>query len=65
MITEQGLANSLVNENPQQQPVAGATEVRFRCPHCQKLYCTTTDVFEGDEPSFDCAACDKAFKLTT
>jgi len=66
MITDQNRS-----ENETSQPGAVipekqlAKEVRFRCPHCQKLYCTTTDVFEGNEPSFDCAACDKAFYLTT
>lgn len=38
-------------------------EVRFRCPHCQKLYRTSTDVFEGSEPEFDCSDCNKAFLL--
>lgn len=38
-------------------------EVRFRCPHCQKLYRTSTDVFEGSEPEFDCSECNKPFLL--
>ena len=42
----------------------GAQEVRFRCPHCQKLYCTNSNVFDGDVPVFDCMACHKSFKLT-
>lgn len=38
-------------------------DVRFRCPHCQKLYCTSQDVFDGSTPEFDCASCDKPFLL--
>ncbi|MCC2678027.1 MAG: hypothetical protein K0R29_603 [Pseudobdellovibrio sp.] len=56
------------SENERSQPgvTPVAKEVRFRCPHCQKLYCTTNDVFEDEkEPGFDCASCDKAFYLTT
>ena len=44
-----------------------AQEVRFRCPHCQKLYCTQNDVFEGSplsNPFFDCSACYNPFSLT-
>ena len=44
--------------------VTSAQEVRFRCPHCQKLYCTQNDVFEGAEPLFDCMSCNKNFLLT-
>lgn len=50
-------------------------EVRFRCPHCQKLYCTSHDVFDqtsgsgsiaGIEPAeFDCIQCNQAFILST
>lgn len=38
-------------------------QMRFRCPHCQKLYHTSSDVFDEEYPEFDCAQCDKAFKL--
>lgn len=62
MITEQSRSE---NEKSQPGINPGAKEIRFRCPHCQKLYCTTSDVFEGEEPFFDCASCDKAFYLTT
>lgn len=44
-----------------------AQDVRFRCPHCQKLYCTQNNVFEGSlvaHPSFDCVSCHKSFSLT-
>ncbi len=41
------------------------TNVHFRCPHCQKLYRTNQDVFEGAEPEFDCASCDQPFLLTS
>ncbi len=44
-----------------------AQEVRFRCPHCQKLYCTQNDVFAGSllsQPAFDCTSCSQAFSLT-
>ena len=41
-------------------------DIRFRCPHCQKLYRTTSDVFEGSQAAeFDCMSCDKAFTLKT
>lgn len=46
---------------------AVAQEVRFRCPHCQKLYCTQNNVFEGSalvNPTFDCGSCQKSFSLT-
>lgn len=67
MITE---VNRSENEKTQSGVVGlgnaqKAKEIRFRCPHCQKLYCTGEDVFDGTEPEFDCAACDKGFKLTT
>lgn len=39
-------------------------QVCFRCPHCQKLYKTSSDVFEGNDPEFDCTSCSKAFLLT-
>ncbi len=38
--------------------------IRFRCPHCQKLYRTNQDVFTGALPEFDCEACEKSFQLT-
>jgi len=44
-----------------------AQDVRFRCPHCQKLYCTQNNVFEGAalaQPAFDCDSCHKPFSLT-
>ncbi|MBC7420292.1 MAG: hypothetical protein H7328_06140 [Bdellovibrio sp.] len=44
---------------------SGESAVRFRCPHCQKLYRTNQDVFEGTHPEFDCASCEKSFQLTT
>lgn len=51
------------------QPEAAthAQDVRFRCPHCQKLYCTQSNVFEGSllaDPAFDCVSCHKPFSLT-
>lgn len=49
--------------NPGHQPALSEQEVRFRCPHCQKLYRTSHDVFEGSEPEFDCADCEKPFTL--
>jgi hypothetical protein len=42
-----------------------AQEVRFRCPHCQKLYCTQNDVFVGHDPHFDCISCEKSFFLSS
>jgi hypothetical protein len=59
MITERSHS-----ENVKVQPTRNEQEVRFRCPHCQKLYRTGSDVFDGSTPEFDCAACDKGFVLT-
>jgi hypothetical protein len=42
----------------------GKQEVRFRCPYCQKLYRTSADVFEGNEPEFDCSSCKTPFILS-
>lgn len=50
-----------------QQRASVGQDVRFRCPHCQKLYCTQNNVFEGAiiaNPHFDCISCDKSFSLT-
>lgn len=38
-------------------------EVCFRCPHCQKLYKTDSDVFDGDDAEFDCSSCERTFLL--
>ena len=41
-----------------------AAEIRFRCPHCQKLFCTDTDVFAaGETADFECIGCQKDFTL--
>lgn len=37
--------------------------MRFRCPNCQKLYRTHTDVFEGANPEFECDGCRESFLL--
>ena len=50
-----------VNEQMNRQ---NEQEIRFRCPHCQKLYRTGTDVFDGVTPEFDCSNCEKSFFLT-
>lgn len=50
-------ANSIVTNETSQ-------EIRFRCPHCQKLYRTGQDVFDGVTPEFDCSSCEKTFFLT-
>jgi hypothetical protein len=42
----------------------GLQEVRFRCPNCQKLYRTSADVFEGNDPEFDCSSCATPFTLS-
>ena len=65
MITEQNRSENEKSQQVAKELSPTAKEIRFRCPHCQKLYCTTSDVFDGTEPSFDCSACDKAFILTT
>lgn len=41
-------------------------EIRFRCPCCQKLYCSDTTAFSQNsvEPSeFECASCSESFFL--
>lgn len=45
-------------------------DIRFRCPSCEKLYRTQSDVFHGamgeklPQPEFDCQNCQKTFSLT-
>ena len=46
-----------------------AAEIRFRCPHCQKLFCTDQTAFEGlttqsQGADFQCTDCHKDFVLT-
>lgn len=46
-----------------------AAEIRFRCPHCQKLFCTDRTAFEGlttqtQGADFQCTHCHKDFILT-
>lgn len=46
-----------------------AAEIRFRCPHCQKLFCTDKTAFEGlgttaQGADFQCTDCQKDFILT-
>lgn len=38
-------------------------DIRFRCPHCQKLYHTSDDVFDDPNAEFDCVGCNKNFIL--
>ncbi len=41
-----------------------AAEIRFRCPHCQKLFCTDMSAFDGlTTAGFDCTSCLKEFAL--
>ncbi len=41
-----------------------AAEIRFRCPHCQKLFCTDISAFDGlSTAGFDCTSCFKEFAL--
>lgn len=45
-----------------------AAEIRFRCPHCQKLFCTDQTAFEGQathahDADFQCTDCHKDFIL--
>lgn len=53
-----------VDNNWTQKSEPNDMQVCFRCPHCQKLYKTSSDVFEGSDPAFDCSSCTKAFLLT-
>lgn len=64
--------SKVLSGSPELAGASGLTElpsetdsVRFRCPHCQKLYRTSLDVFEGSQPEFECASCSKSFGLTT
>lgn len=46
-----------------------AAEIRFRCPHCQKLFCTDQTAFEGltthaHGADFQCTDCQKDFILS-
>lgn len=52
------------DNNWTQKSIVSEPQVCFRCPHCQKLYKTSPDVFEGNDAEFDCAGCSKAFILT-
>lgn len=40
-------------------------EIRFRCPHCQKLFCTDATAFEksATDADFQCTDCQKEFVL--
>ena len=44
-----------------------AAEIRFRCPHCQKLFCTDETAFAGatylTQADFECTSCTKEFSL--
>lgn len=48
-----------------------AAEIRFRCPHCQKLFCTDKSAFVGgtslvgiqQDADFQCTECQKDFVL--
>ena len=51
------------SENETVNPKKPEQQVCFRCPHCQKLYKTSSDVFEGSDPEFDCSTCTKTFLL--
>lgn len=55
--------NLEINNGTVQNTKNSASEICFRCPHCHKLYKTTSDVFDGADPDFDCIACSKSFKL--
>lgn len=59
--------NIEVNSQPQKQTSQNSAiselEICFRCPHCHKLYKTSTDVFDSGDAEFDCSACSKAFLL--
>lgn len=44
--------------------LTGELDVRFRCPHCDKLYTTDKNVFDSQTPEFDCVSCHKTFTLS-
>lgn len=52
-----------LNINNNQQDPISAQEVRFRCPCCQKLFCTQPNVFEDVASQFECVSCLKTFLL--
>ncbi|MEQ1723414.1 MAG: hypothetical protein ABL930_09580 [Pseudobdellovibrio sp.] len=56
--------NNSGRQTDQMSRSLGEQEVRFRCPHCQKLYRTSADVFQGSDPEFDCSSCAKPFLLS-
>ena len=49
----------------QTQGHSPSQEIRFRCPCCEKLYQTQSDVFSETDPEFDCENCQKSFILLT
>lgn len=55
--------NDTVQKNRKNSTRTTALEICFRCPHCHKLYKTSSDVFDGSDADFDCVACNKSFKL--
>ncbi|MFN3697904.1 MAG: hypothetical protein ACK4VO_10735 [Pseudobdellovibrio sp.] len=41
-----------------------SAEIRFRCPHCQKLFCTDKTAFDSDQKAdFQCTECRQDFIL--
>ena len=59
------------NTENQSKPVL-FHEIRFRCPCCEKLYITQSDVFisstdssaQSEDPEFECQGCQKSFFLS-
>lgn len=41
-----------------------SAEIRFRCPHCQKLFCTDQTAFETEKADFECTECHQEFWLS-
>jgi Zn finger protein HypA/HybF involved in hydrogenase expression len=56
--------NNSAQQADQNNQSLSLREVRFRCPSCQKLYRTSADVFEGNDPEFDCSNCATPFTLS-
>lgn len=64
LVVSQSVIRGKTQMNVELNNLTPVPEVHFRCPHCQKLYKTLHDVFDGAQPEFDCVSCEKTFTLT-
>jgi|GEM_PF-6207471 len=59
--------NKEIGHNGANNRANNESNLCFRCPHCQKLYKTSADVFDAtnnvNQAEFDCSSCVKSFIL--